>query len=209
MAQVLKDEVRERIRKAALEVFAERGFRGATMPEIARRAGVAPANLYRYYDDKDALFAAVVPDDLARRHDELLAQSVRSLASLAAAPPTGTTEANEALLVFWVENRHAVVVLLDRAADTRYAHYGERFVERLVALSVREIHAAYPDLRMSSEAKKTLTIIFDNTRRAIACILDSTRDEARVREAIAGFRSYQMAGLAAFIQWLRPESRLN
>lgn len=209
MAQVLKDEVRERIRKAALGVFAERGFRGATMPEIARRAGVAPANLYRYYDDKDALFAAVVPDDLARRHDELLARSVRSLASLAGAPPTGTTEANEALLVFWVENRHAVVLLLDRGADTRYARYGERFVEKLVALSVGEIHAAYPDLRMSPEAKKTLTIIFDNTRRAIASILASTRDEARVREAIAGFRSYQMAGLAAFVQWLRPGSRLN
>ena len=111
--------------------------------------------------------------------------------------------------MFWVENRHAVVLLLDRGADTRYARYGERFVEKLVALSVGEIHAAYPDLRMSPEAKKTLTIIFDNTRRAIASILASTRDEARVREAIAGFRSYQMAGLAAFVQWLRPESRLN
>jgi AcrR family transcriptional regulator len=209
MAQVLKDEVRERIRRAALEVFAERGFRGATMPEIARRAGVAPANLYRYYDDKDALFAAVVPQDLARRHDELLARSVRSLASLATAPPSGTTGANEELLAFWLEHRHAVVVLLDRGADTRYAHYGQRFVERLVALSVAELHTAYPGLSLSAEAKKTLTIIFDNTRRAIATILQTTRDEASVREAIAGFRSYQIAGLAAFVRWLRPESRLN
>ncbi len=209
MAQVLKDDVRERIRHAALEVFAERGFKGATMPEIARRAGVAPANLYRYYDDKEALFAAVVPDELARRHDELLARSVRSLASLATTPPGGTTEANEALLAFWLENRHAVVVLLDRGADTRYAQYGERFVEELVALSVGELHAAHPGLRVSPEAKKTLTIIFDNTRRAIATILRTTRDEARIREAIAGFRSYQMAGLAAFVRWLRPESRLN
>jgi AcrR family transcriptional regulator len=209
MAQVLKDEVRERIRRAALEVFAERGFRGATMPEIARRAGVAPANLYRYYDDKDALFAAMVPEDLARRHDPLLEQSVRSLASLATGPPSGTTDANEELLAFWVENRHAVIVLLDRGADTAYEHYGQRFVERLVALSVRELHAAYPGLRLSPEAKKMLTIIFDNTRRAIARILSTTHDEARIREAVAGFRTYQMAGLAAFVRWLRPESRLN
>jgi AcrR family transcriptional regulator len=204
MAQVLKDEVRERIRRAALEVFAERGFRGATMPEIARRAGVAPANLYRYHDDKEALFAAVVPEE-----DALLERSVRSLASLATAPPSGTTEANEELLAFWIENRHAVIVLLDRGADTRYEHYGERFVERLVALTVDELHGAHPGLRLSREARKVLTIIFDNTRRAMASILQTTHDDARVREAIAGFRSYQMAGLAAFVRWLRPESRLN
>ena len=47
MAQILKDDVKERISRAALIVFAKEGFPGATMSAIAREAGVkVVANLY-------------------------------------------------------------------------------------------------------------------------------------------------------------------
>ena len=51
---------RERILDAAAEVFAERGFGGAGVDEIARRAGVNKAMLYYYVGDKAALFGEVV-----------------------------------------------------------------------------------------------------------------------------------------------------
>jgi len=53
-------EVRQRILEAAAEVFAERGFGGAGVDEIARRAGVNKAMLYYHVGDKAALFAEVV-----------------------------------------------------------------------------------------------------------------------------------------------------
>ena len=53
-------EVRQRILDAAAEVFAERGFGGAGVDEIARRAGVNKAMLYYHVGDKAALFAEVV-----------------------------------------------------------------------------------------------------------------------------------------------------
>jgi AcrR family transcriptional regulator len=40
----------------ALEAFADRGFRGATIKRIAGRAGIAPGSVYTYFKDKDALF---------------------------------------------------------------------------------------------------------------------------------------------------------
>ena len=203
MPQVQKGEVRERMTSAALEVFAERGFRGATMPEIARRARVAPANLYRYYADKESLFDAVVPADLARRHSELLERSARSLASLAAGLPKRATLETEELLGFWIAHRLAVVVLLDRAADTRFAGYGAEFVARLVEVSVSELSAAQPGFKLSKPARTALTIVLDNTRRALAHILERHDDEAAIREAIAAFRSYQIAGLAGFVRWVR------
>jgi AcrR family transcriptional regulator len=197
MPQTQKTEVRQRIQSAALEVFAERGFRRATMPEIAARAGVAAANIYRYYENKEALFAAAIPESLADEHRTLLERSARSLASLATGPSKAATPETRALLEFWLAHRHAVVVLLERAEDTPFAGYGERFVEKLVAVSVSELRAAHPRLRITRAARQVLTLVFDNTRRALASILASTDDETTLREAVAAFRSYQIAGLTA------------
>ncbi|GAB2712904.1 TetR/AcrR family transcriptional regulator [Nocardia thraciensis] len=44
----------------AREVFLERGFAGSTMDEIASRAGISKASLYREHPSKTELFTAVV-----------------------------------------------------------------------------------------------------------------------------------------------------
>ncbi|HNX50171.1 MAG TPA: TetR/AcrR family transcriptional regulator [Thermoanaerobaculaceae bacterium] len=51
---------RDRILAAATQVFAERGFSGAGVDEIARRAGINKAMLYYHVGDKAALYAEVV-----------------------------------------------------------------------------------------------------------------------------------------------------
>jgi AcrR family transcriptional regulator len=47
---------RELIEASAAEVFAERGYRGGSIGEIARRAGVTPPVLYDHFPSKAALF---------------------------------------------------------------------------------------------------------------------------------------------------------
>jgi TetR/AcrR family transcriptional regulator len=51
---------RDRILAAAAEVFAERGYAGAGVDEIARRAGVNKAMLYYHVGDKAVLYSEVV-----------------------------------------------------------------------------------------------------------------------------------------------------
>jgi len=51
---------RERIVEAAAEVFAEKGFGGARVDEIARRAGINKAMLYYHLGDKRVLYEAVL-----------------------------------------------------------------------------------------------------------------------------------------------------
>ena len=43
---------------AALALFVERGFAATRLEEVAARAGVAKATLYRYYENKLELFKA-------------------------------------------------------------------------------------------------------------------------------------------------------
>jgi len=59
---------RELIETAATEVFAERGYRGASIDEIARRSGVSPPVVYDHFSSKEDLHRRL----LERTRDELL-----------------------------------------------------------------------------------------------------------------------------------------
>ena len=53
-------EVDEAILDAALELFAEDGFRGVTIEGVAARAGVGKATIYRRYPTREALLVDAV-----------------------------------------------------------------------------------------------------------------------------------------------------
>ncbi len=188
MPQVLKAEVRERILSAALAAFAQSGFDTTTMNDIARGAGMAVANLYRYYASKDELFAAAVPSALVARFEQLLERSVQAHAHLAGLARPGNVAGAEELLDFWIEHRLVVVVLLDRARCSSHEGFGPRFVERLVALSIAEIRSAHPGVVVPGEARLVLRQIFENTRRMIAVLLEACEEERALRRAVAAFR---------------------
>jgi AcrR family transcriptional regulator len=61
-------QLEDRLRKAAVETFLERGYDGTTMEAVAEAAGITKRTLYARYADKHALFAAVIPWALSR-HD--------------------------------------------------------------------------------------------------------------------------------------------
>jgi AcrR family transcriptional regulator len=61
LAQEQQQLTRDRIREAAMEVVARRGF-GATVDEIAQTSGVSPRTIFRHYASHDDLIAATVLD---------------------------------------------------------------------------------------------------------------------------------------------------
>lgn len=64
MPQVLKQEYRDLILKAALDEFFENGYNDASMRKIAKNANMTVGNLYHYYKDKEDLFSALVSDTI-------------------------------------------------------------------------------------------------------------------------------------------------
>jgi AcrR family transcriptional regulator len=65
---------RARIEREALRLFAEKGFHGATIKDIATAVGVADAALYRYFPSKDA----IARDIFTRRYAHL-AEAIREI----------------------------------------------------------------------------------------------------------------------------------
>jgi AcrR family transcriptional regulator len=61
------DRTRERILSAALKEFAAKGFAGARVNSIARRAAINKRMLYHYFGDKEGLFRAVLRRKIAER----------------------------------------------------------------------------------------------------------------------------------------------
>jgi AcrR family transcriptional regulator len=68
-----REEVRRRILDAATQVFLERGFGGASLEEIAAAPGFSKGAVYSNFEDKDALFLALLDEEFAWRLDELRA----------------------------------------------------------------------------------------------------------------------------------------
>ena len=66
---------REVIETAAAAVFAERGYHGASIDEIARRSGITAPVVYDHFDSKIALYRRL----LERTRDELLEMWMNSL----------------------------------------------------------------------------------------------------------------------------------
>lgn len=56
--QYIKEPLRRRILEIALEEFDEKGYEGASMRTIAEGAGTSLGNLYRYFQNKDDLYAS-------------------------------------------------------------------------------------------------------------------------------------------------------
>ncbi len=57
---------RERILRAAVKVFARKGFYASRVSEIARAAGVADGTIYLYFKSKDELLTSLFEDRIVR-----------------------------------------------------------------------------------------------------------------------------------------------
>ena len=58
----LSRDTRQALLDAGLDVFAEKGYFGASLRDIARAVGVRESALYHYFDSKEALFQAILEE---------------------------------------------------------------------------------------------------------------------------------------------------
>ena len=77
----------EQIVEAATQVFAERGYAGATTNHIAERAGVSIGSLYQYFPNKEAILVT-----LAKRHVEIAGKMLMGLVAGLNLPETDLPE---------------------------------------------------------------------------------------------------------------------
>ncbi|MBO9540770.1 TetR family transcriptional regulator [bacterium] len=79
-----KLERRSCILEAALALFVETSFQAITMAQVAERAGVAKGTLYLYFTSKEAVFLAILQEQLLPAYFDGVERALGALS-----PPTG------------------------------------------------------------------------------------------------------------------------
>ncbi|NGP09034.1 TetR/AcrR family transcriptional regulator [Rhodococcus sp. 14C212] len=111
---------RTKLLEAARSVFARVGYVGATMSGVATEAGMSLGGLYRYFSDKEDLFAALIADT----HDDLFRASGATEHRIEDDPYQALLEANTGYLTHYYDNRDIMRTLVEAASvDPRFREF--------------------------------------------------------------------------------------
>ena len=70
------DKIKESIKKAAQELFRKFGYHKTSVNEIAKRAKIAKATIYKYFDSKEAVLHVLLMEYIKTSVDELINSNV-------------------------------------------------------------------------------------------------------------------------------------
>ena len=130
-------ERREQLLTISREVFAERGFEGASVEEIAARAGVSKPVVYEHFGGKDGAYQAVVERETTTLHAE-----IRAALNNPGAGPRETLERGALALLDYIDRCPDGFRILSR--DSSLANPTGSFASILseIAIQVEEILGA-------------------------------------------------------------------
>lgn len=189
----------ERILDSAKREFMEKGFLNASLRNIVKSAGVTTGAFYRYYDSKEALFAALVGEQA----DYVLTLFNHTIDEFEKLPGEQQTEQMvdtsvyymDILLDYIYDHCDAFKLLVTSAEGTVYADF-------IHQLAVKEVDSTYKYMQTLADMgyevqpinKKLIHIIASGLFNGIfeAIVHDMPKEEAK--EYLSQFHRFYTAG---------------
>ncbi len=142
-------DLRNALLSAALELVAERGPRGFSVAEAARRAGVSSAAPYKHFTDRDALLAALAVRGYAEQERRFSA----ALASAGDSPTDRLAAVARAYVSFAAQDRSLFDVVFSAGLD-KAAH------DDVAAASARVLAVLLPETAaLTADADTALELL--------------------------------------------------
>lgn len=146
----------QKIHAVATEEFLEKGFRGASLREIVRKAGVTTGAFYGYYRSKEDLFDALVAPhaDYVRGIFDRTMDDFRSLPPSEWAAHMGeySRKGMREMYEYAYDHADAFRLILNASEGTRYEQYVHSIVEEEVDMT----HRFYEVITAQGYEPKTL-----------------------------------------------------
>ena len=123
----------ETILRTAIEEFTEKGFLGASLRQIVKKAGVTTGAFYGYFSSKEALFTAIVEPHAAALMGRFM-EAQTSFAELPEAEQPSHMGIESSAYIHWMVeyiclHREPAKLLLCRSEGTSYEHFVHTMVE--------------------------------------------------------------------------------
>ncbi|SNT06371.1 transcriptional regulator, TetR family [Anaerovirgula multivorans] len=136
--QVLKDETREKILRAAKNFFLDNGFERTSMNMIAKEAGVSKSNLYNYFPSKEEIFYHLT-DKAYTRIERTFENLFQHDCGEDFDPERFILLMAKELMELLTEYREEILLIVDCSRGTRFEKTKDMFINRMEEHSIREL----------------------------------------------------------------------
>jgi TetR/AcrR family transcriptional regulator, fatty acid metabolism regulator protein len=189
-------ERRSELLRAAVRVFARRGFRASRVADIAEEAGVAHGLLYHYFRSKDEVL-----DEIFHRTWSNLAEALREIEASGAPLREQLQRFAAVYLGSWLETPDLIRVLVREIARGPDVGMRADEIQAVLGSVTRLIDAAKRrrEVRPDVDARFAAVAIYGALEEILTgFVLDQLPSDARdVERAVAGVVDVVAAGLAA------------
>jgi AcrR family transcriptional regulator len=194
MPQTLKKEIRGNILQSALDAFLEKGYRNASMQEIARRSGIVAGNIYNYFRNKEEVFATLIGPVLAEVK-KIFGIRVSDLPMLVSEDGTGISQRKmDEFIRIYRSNRKVFVLLFEKSDSTKFETTKADVIEGLSSAIIRAKNAFTP--RLATREQEILVKAFATGYvNGIISILTANLDEELKLDALHQFLPFMRSKL--------------
>jgi AcrR family transcriptional regulator len=189
IVQVLKEEVRRKIKKAALYKFEQNGYQKTSMRSVALSAGVTVGNLYRYFKNKDDIFNVIIQpafqeiykfiDEFARFKNTALTEKKQKVNFIK------TFE--ESLIRIYIHHRSELVILLNGSKGSQMENAREQIISLIAGRIRKEAFPRMEKRRIMAEDNFLAQVLAASFIEGISLVLYKYKDKERTKELFTQF----------------------
>lgn len=157
--QYLKEDIKEKILSSALIEFNEHGYLEASMRNIAAGAGIALGSIYRYFDNKEALFDALIYPVYSKTFAYLSKIQLRVETLPDENNPDAIckiTQVIDALIEIVRESNTKIMIILEKSKGSKYENTKNELTDIIYNINLKTFNK---QLR-NNEYNKNLIYIF-------------------------------------------------
>lgn len=190
--QFAKEDIRKRILSAAKEEFLHSGFEKASIRKITSDAQTSKSNLYNYFQDKDALFAAVLEPTVQSILNGLdLARSENASTGVEAYTVQAQQRNMHVVMEFVSQNTADIMLLLFHAGGSSLAGFRQLVADRFTDVLVDWLAHAMPQRPLSRFFVRCVASFYINI---IEQLLQARVSSAQAKEYLGEFLRFIYSG---------------
>ena len=198
MAQTLKSDIRELILDAAIDCFFERGFQNTSLNDIAKKAGIAVGNLYRYFKDKEDIFYSSIPGENIENLRKILELKFKSNHGLPVCPGNMADSVIQNELIDMIAaNRKYLYIVFLKSEGTKYSKLKEELTIFLAGLfrQYRESINKESGKKMTEEENFLSIQVYRSLIDSFCAVMRENEEADMIKALCRQLLSYHFTGL--------------